>query len=54
MLTPDSVSLDDGDIIREGLAEVLEKRGGTLDGSDPAFFEPQHRRLQPGRCKAPE
>jgi 5'-nucleotidase len=53
-LPPGSVTLDDGDPIRESLARALEKRGGTLDGDDTSLFDPAHRRINPGRCKASE
>ena len=46
-----SVVLDDGDPIREFVSRALEKRGGTLDGTDTALFDPAKRRLSPGRCK---
>jgi 5'-nucleotidase len=50
-LPPESITLDDGDPIREFVARVLQKHGGTLDGDDPKLFDKSHRRLNPGRCK---
>ena len=44
-----SVALDDGDPIREFVARALAKRGGVLDGEDPALLQ---KRISPGRCKA--
>lgn len=37
--------------IREELARVLGKRGGTLDGDDKTLYDPARKRLKPGRCK---
>jgi 2',3'-cyclic-nucleotide 2'-phosphodiesterase (5'-nucleotidase family) len=51
-LPPGSVTMDDGDNIRESLVKALERRGGTLDGEDRALFDPARRRIAPGRCKA--
>lgn len=50
-LPPGSVTLDDGEPIREALVKMLERRGGTLDGEDVALFDPARRRVSPGRCK---
>lgn len=53
-LPPGSVTLDDGDPIREALVKMLEKRGGSLDGNDRALFDPGSRRIAPGRCRVQE
>ena len=34
-----------GDPIRDGMADVLRERGGTLSGKDPAVFSADHRRV---------
>lgn len=59
-LPPGSVVLDPpewgAEPIREELSLTFEKRaaapnGNTLDGEDRALFDPNKRRLRPGRCK---
>ena len=56
-LPPGSVVMDPPDWsnqpIREELARLLGKRGGTLDGEGVALFDPAHKRLTPGRCPTP-
>ncbi len=47
-----AVTYDEGDPIREYVARALQKRFHSLDGDDGRLFDPAHRRLRPGRCKA--
>jgi 2',3'-cyclic-nucleotide 2'-phosphodiesterase (5'-nucleotidase family) len=46
----DGVVVEPGVLIRDGLAAVIERRGGTVDGTDPALFDRSRRRLEyPGK-----
>lgn len=42
--------IEEGTLVREEIIAALRKRGGTLAGTDPALFDPAHRRIDyPGR-----
>jgi hypothetical protein len=40
------VVVDEGEPVREQLATLLQKRGGNLDGNDPALFDAAERRIR--------
>jgi 2',3'-cyclic-nucleotide 2'-phosphodiesterase (5'-nucleotidase family) len=51
-----AIQVDEGVMIRDAVAEVLQKRGGRLSGDDRRFFDPRARRIvlpgpRPLQCK---
>jgi 2',3'-cyclic-nucleotide 2'-phosphodiesterase (5'-nucleotidase family) len=55
-LASDAFVFETGPTIRDELAAVLERRGGSLSGEDPDLFDPGRRRLdyageRPIRCR---
>lgn len=41
-----AIKLDENGTIRDAMAEVLRRRGGTIDVADPALFDPSRPRLE--------
>lgn len=57
-LGPEAVTIDpSGETIRDAIANLLRQRGGTIDGTDLAYYDPANPRLvysqpRPVRCAA--
>ncbi|QQR89917.1 MAG: bifunctional metallophosphatase/5'-nucleotidase [Myxococcales bacterium] len=45
-LPADSFHDFEGQDIRESIAQLLKKQGGTLDAADPKLFDPKHPRIE--------
>lgn len=49
-IPPEAVTIEPGLVLRDVIAAELQRRGGTLDGADPSFLDPQRPRLEyPGK-----
>ena len=57
-LSAGAIEVHDRGTIRDAMAEVMRKRGGSFDPADPAIFDPNNPRIafsgaRPFKCTAP-